>query len=661
MTIEVIVTAGGTVSKIDDVRQIGNFSKGTTGCRTAEEFLARGDSVHYVYGRGARRPFRQGLELDPQQPFDTEVERLRQRREKFLQHSGRLREYPIETFEEYHDTVQRLLAKTSSDAIILSAAVNNYGGRKADGKISSDQDVLRVEFPLNPRVISLVKKWNPKIFQVGFKLLSRSTPANLIDVAYQHGIRNHSNLTVANSLVEGDTHRRMTFFITPEKGITPIALEEVAPRLAEEVHKRVSKNHYRTKLTKDIAYYTELSGDIEKFRGHARKLWRLNLFEPYYKGSDMHFGFIATRAERGGFLITARGSNKKDLPAEDIVYVPRVDFDGRTVYTNSAGKKASLNANVAGAIFQERPDVDLIMHAHVFPGLKNKTSADYSPATQEDVDEVMEHLRGGQKIVELVNHGIISVGRNVDDIVETLDVEPAYENFPELYDAIYNRFQQSGEFVDLVSREVGRGQAVLDLAAGTGEVAAKLLQMGYENISLADKSSGMLAAARKKIGADVPAFVSSMQKMALGRTYDAIAVRQAINYLIDYQRLVDGLKAVRDHLNPAGKIIFNAPSFDGSGYADKSSSYEHDGFDVEVSEMNALDGRVLSHTQRCTLLKKDGSAVRRVYDFNRFGLFTKSEFQQALAEAGFASARFFGKGLLDYSPDSRTLYCVAEK
>ena len=37
--LEVLITSGGTISKIDDIRHIGNFSNGTTGALIAEEFL----------------------------------------------------------------------------------------------------------------------------------------------------------------------------------------------------------------------------------------------------------------------------------------------------------------------------------------------------------------------------------------------------------------------------------------------------------------------------------------------------------------------------------------------------------------------------------------------------------------------------------------------
>jgi len=663
MALEVIITSGGTISKLDDVRHIGNFSRSTTGALIAEEFLKSGATVHYVHGRDAKRPFRSALVIDPTKPKDEEIERVARAYDEFSQYAGSLHEHPIETFEEYFETVQRLLTRGSPDAIVLAAAVGDYGGSGQQGKISSDEEMLYLELPKNPKVISLVKEWNPKIFQVGFKLLSRTSNLdNLIDVAYQHGIKNHSNLTVANTLIDGDFKRRATVFITPEKGLIPVSLPELAPRLVKIVNQRVSRQHYSTRVNTKSDYPTTLSGEIGTFQDHVRKLWGLNLFEPYFDGSDKQFGFVATRVPSGGFLITSRGSNKRDMPLEDIVYVPQVDFDSRTVYVNSLGKKASLNANVAAKIFQERPDVNVILHAHVFPGVENRTSADYSPGTQEDIDEVLSYLRNGEQIVELVNHGIVSVGANLDDVIATLDVEPAYTKFPELYDAIYHRFQRSTEFVDLVTRVVRCDEAVLDLAAGTGDVSRKLRERGYRNLSLADQSEGMLGIAREKLGKEVHTYITSMRGMNLGKTYDAIIVRQAINYLMDYGGLVDGLRAMHGHLKQGGKLVFNAPHFNGNDeYEDKSLEYEHGDYNVKVKEMNVVDGRVITHTQRCVLMKKDGSEIKKVFDLNRFGLFTKDEFERALHEVGFSSVKFLGKGLNSYAPDTKTLYCVAVK
>ena len=214
--LEVIVTSGGTISKIDDVRHIGNFSGGTTGALIAEEFLRSGATVHYVYGKGAKRPFKSPLVVDHLKSIDGEIERIRQAHKEYNEHAFRLHEYGIETFEEYYDTVKGLLTEKSADAIVLAAAVSDYGARTQSGKISSDLDTMQLELIRNPKVISSVKQWDPRVYQVGFKLLTDVSIDELIDVAYKNGIKTHSNLTVANTVLGGDFKQRATVMITPE-------------------------------------------------------------------------------------------------------------------------------------------------------------------------------------------------------------------------------------------------------------------------------------------------------------------------------------------------------------------------------------------------------------------------------------------------------------
>jgi phosphopantothenate-cysteine ligase len=655
---ELIVTSGGTIARIDDVRHIGNFSEGTTGALIAEEFLRRGAVVHYVHNRRAKRPFRDGLVVDPARPLDEELAKVAQSYRAFHEHAAGLREYPFETFEEYHETVRDLLTTKPVDAIVLAAAVSDYGTNARPGKLSSEEDNLSLELVKYPKVISLVKQWNPRVFQVGFKLLANARHDELVETAYRHGLRNRSDLTVANTVLGGGFKKRVTVLITPEKGLTPVPLALLPARLADMVCQRVSSRHYRTEVRSDTTYQVTLRDEVERFRRAVKRLWKLNLFEPYYEGAGRHFGFLAQRAASGGFLITARGSNKEAMPKEEVVYVSDVDFENRVLRAH--GRKASLNANVAGKVFAERPDVSTILHAHVFPGVGSRTEVAYAPGTQEDLEESLRHLGVGV-VVELVNHGILAVGRDLDSVIGTLDVEPAYTTFADVYDLIYARFRRSDDFLHLVNRTVGRERSVLDLAGGTGELTLRLLESRYRKVALADKHEAMLAVARRRLPG-VTCYQGDMSNLDLPESYDAILVRQAINYLVNYEGLVVGFRQIHRFLNPAGVLVFNAPNHDdGREYADRELVYEAGNYLARVREMNAVEDRILVHTQHCILYKQDGSEIRRVYDLNRFGLFTPAEFEEAAREAGFSVVEFYGKGLGPLTADSRSLYAVARR
>jgi phosphopantothenate---cysteine ligase (CTP) len=661
--LKILITGGGIFSKIDDIRFMGNFSQGTTGALIAEEFLKKGHAVTFLHAKGSKRPLRTGLTIDPEKNEEQEISRIQKELGQFRKYQHLLEEISVCDFQEYHRAIESLISQNQDfNAVILAAAVADYGGDPKDGKISSDFEKLEISLPRNPKVISFIKKWNPKIFQVGFKLLTDASTEKLIEEGYRHGIKSHSNLTVANSIENGSFKHRSMVIITPEKGITPVKLEGLASKVAGMVIQRISKKHYRTELKVVEKFGNELRNDTETLKEWVKKLWKLNLFEPYFEGSGSHFGFVAKRIASDGFLITARGSDKENFSEADIVHVTGADFEKRILSVTSIGKKASLNANVTAKIFAEHPGINIIFHAHVFPGFVNKTTTDFSPGTQEDLDEVTSHLRNGKTAVELKNHGIVILGNTFEEIVRALNIQPAYSKFPHFYDVIYGRFQKSTDLVNLVKREVGPQKSILDLAAGTGEVAWQLLKAGYQNISLADLNEPMLKIAKIKIGRDIPTYTADMKTMRLEKKFDAIVVRQAINYLMDLDSLENGFRNIFNHLNLGGVFIFNAPNFTtASVYGDRTLNYESGEWYVKIEEKNLVEGKILTHTQRCTLIKKDGMEIKRFYDLNRFGLFTKEDFEESLHKVGFTRINFFGKNLKSLESQSKSLRCVCTK
>lgn len=242
MALEVLVTSGGTIAKIDDVRHLGNFSSGTTGSLIAEEFLRRGANVHYVYGKNAKRPLRESLKMNPTKPIEEELGRLSEAYVNFNAYRSHLEEYPITTFEEYYERVKGILTEKKMDVVVLAAAVGDYGYSAQNGKLSSDEDKLTLKFVRNPKIISLVKEWGPQVYQVGFKLLSRASEEELIETAYKHGVKNKSDLTVANTLVDGSFAKRKIFFVTPMKEVTPVSERNLAKELVERVLKNFQKS-----------------------------------------------------------------------------------------------------------------------------------------------------------------------------------------------------------------------------------------------------------------------------------------------------------------------------------------------------------------------------------------------------------------------------------
>jgi phosphopantothenate-cysteine ligase len=79
-------------------------------------------------------------------------------------------------------------------------AVSDFAPEPEPGKLSSDADELVLHCRRLPKVIASVRDWAPRVYLVGFKLLSGSTEADLIDRARQACRANRADMTVANDL-----------------------------------------------------------------------------------------------------------------------------------------------------------------------------------------------------------------------------------------------------------------------------------------------------------------------------------------------------------------------------------------------------------------------------------------------------------------------------
>ncbi len=236
---EVLITSGGTISKIDDVRHIGNFSTGTTGALIAEEFLRKGWKVSYLYTKGSKRPFRREMNLNPALELEEELERLKRVYWRYQVHLSSLKEYQVEDFEEYYSKTKEIVSSKSLDAVVLAAAVSDYSAVKQSGKISSDKGHLSINLVRNPKIIAEIKVWDPQVYLVGFKLLSGVTDETLIETAYKAGIRANSDLTVANTLMAGNFSERKIYFVKPNKEVTPVSANSLPEKLVKYLAKNI--------------------------------------------------------------------------------------------------------------------------------------------------------------------------------------------------------------------------------------------------------------------------------------------------------------------------------------------------------------------------------------------------------------------------------------
>lgn len=224
----VLITAGGTTEKIDDVRAISNNSTGKLGTAIAEAFLSCEsisiEKIYYVCGQNAVVPSSDKvriIRIDGVAQLASELQEiLESRKVDIVIHSMAVSDYgvdfvttknsifrSIETFiTEKSDKLTTLpprdLASNITDYIFSNSAVNN------ENKLSSDINDLIISLKKTPKIIGMIKKLQPETTLVGFKLLSNVAKEELIDVGFGLLEKNNCEMVLANDMtrITKDSH-----------------------------------------------------------------------------------------------------------------------------------------------------------------------------------------------------------------------------------------------------------------------------------------------------------------------------------------------------------------------------------------------------------------------------------------------------------------------
>jgi phosphopantothenate---cysteine ligase (CTP) len=235
----VVVTGGGTVAPIDDVRYIANTSSGHFSATITEACLALGANVWHIHAPSAQRPFDRLAHFDlhaadPQR----ELERLTELRDDWLAARDRLRLVPLHegTVAEYSTQLERVLRSQPIDVAFLAMAVSDFEPVPVAGKLASRAEDLVLRCHPTPKVIHAVRDWAPGAFLVGFKLMSRVTEESLVREAEAACRVNRADATVANDLETVRAGRHTIHLVRP--GCPP---ERIGPdaAIAEQLVARV--------------------------------------------------------------------------------------------------------------------------------------------------------------------------------------------------------------------------------------------------------------------------------------------------------------------------------------------------------------------------------------------------------------------------------------
>ena len=223
----ILITSGGTSEKIDRVRSITNHSTGRLGKIIAETFLDKGDQVTLVTTPKAVRP--------AAHPNLTIVQ---------IENVAELLE-SLKPLVHTHDVLIHAMAvsdytpvyMTGLEAVAASPDMTEFLNKtNSESKISSQDDVQVLFLKKTPKIISLVKKWNPDIRLIGFKLLVDISDEELIKTARDSLIKNQAEIIVANDLTEISSKEHKAYLVGKETVTQAQSKEEIAQLLYLHIH-----------------------------------------------------------------------------------------------------------------------------------------------------------------------------------------------------------------------------------------------------------------------------------------------------------------------------------------------------------------------------------------------------------------------------------------
>ncbi len=197
---KIIITAGGTSEKIDNVRKITNSSSGKLGMTIANRLLEENNDliIYYVCSKHSLKPTDkriQIIEIDGTIDLKNTIESLLTNEHiNYFIHSMAVSDYMI----DYVTTIERIKKsmKKHSDMDNAFKNIEIIG----ESKISSYEDNLVIVLKPTPKIISIIKNLSPSTYLIGFKLLDGVTKEELIEVAKRLRNKNNCDLVVANDL-----------------------------------------------------------------------------------------------------------------------------------------------------------------------------------------------------------------------------------------------------------------------------------------------------------------------------------------------------------------------------------------------------------------------------------------------------------------------------
>jgi SAM-dependent methyltransferase len=180
-----------------------------------------------------------------------------------------------------------------------------------------------------------------------------------------------------------------------------------------------------------------------------------------------------------------------------------------------------------------------------------------------------------------------------------------------------------------------RPETVLELGCGGGHNASHLKR--HYRMTLVDRSEGKLQVSRA-LNPECEHLPGDMRTVRLGRTFDAVFIHDAVDYLTSAEEVRQALVTAFVHCRPGGVLVI-APDFVRETFEAYTSSGGHDGPDRGMRYLEWTWDPEPADSQYVIdfayLLRRGEGPMECLYDRHVCGLFGREEWLDLMRAAGF--------------------------
>ena len=223
---KILVTSGGTSEAIDRVRSITNHSTGHLGLVITEALIKAGHEVCLITTSHAIKPASHpNLKIIE---IKNTLDLLEEMRNLVKDYQVLIHSMAVSDYTPVY--------MTSIDEVQASQDISEFLTKhNTETKISSKEDAQILFLKKNPKIISLVKEWNPKIHLIGFKLLVDVSREYLIQIARESLEKNKADIIVANDLTQINAEQHIAYLVEKSSFQTATSKQEIADLLLNKI------------------------------------------------------------------------------------------------------------------------------------------------------------------------------------------------------------------------------------------------------------------------------------------------------------------------------------------------------------------------------------------------------------------------------------------